>query len=208
MVAPFTITAPTLQTTSVEIRSTVTPQLRISGNDWGASLSDIRVYLSTVSASLVTSSPIHTGLNYAPILSSGSADSTITFFEEEVPTSGIKHCSNYLSNRIEVAVGSLDACELLCRKLTTCTHLTYVPPTSASQDRCYVLDNCGTIAVSTSDTSGARTFRKAIYNVNSVLTLYCPHKPPYCATGHAHQPHAALYAPKAQGRSRLYVRRR
>ena len=45
--------------------------------------------------------------------------------------------------------------------------------------------------------------RLELHIVNSVLTRYCPHKPPYCATGHAHQPHAALYAPKAQGRSLL-----
>ena len=44
----------------------------------------------------------------------------------------------------------------------------------------------------------------------AVLTLYCPHEPPYwtTATGHAHQPHAALYASKAQGRSLVYVRYR
>ena len=51
--------------------------------------------------------------------------------------------------------------------------------------------------------------RLELHIVDSVLTLYSTHRRPYwtTATGHAHQPRAALYELKAQGRSLPYVRR-
>ena len=53
--------------------------------------------------------------------------------------------------------------------------------------------------------SSPSAHRLELHIVDSGADTVLPRGPPYCATGHAH---AALYAPKAQGRSLLYVRHR